>query len=109
MVDETTPVTSRIERVVTGLGMNYEGTDLTHLTSEGRVVFRNAFEGGRLSDDEVGTAELLSRTGAWTRGNGPTPYPLADGMHDHHVGIAMEESIRTGATVHTGEEAWSTS
>jgi predicted dehydrogenase len=108
MLDDTTPVASRIERAVTGLGMNYEGTDLTHLTFEGRVVFRNAFEGGRLSDDEVGTAELVARTGAWTRGDGAAPYPLADGMHDHHVGIAMEESLRSGAAVDTGEEPWAT-
>ena len=108
MLDDTTPVTSRIERAVTGHGMNYEGTDLTTLTFEGRVVFRNAFEGGRLSDDEIGTAELLAQTGAWTRGEGAAPYPLAEGMHDHHVGIAMEESARTGAPVSTGEEAWAT-
>jgi predicted dehydrogenase len=107
MLDDTTPVTSRIERAVTGLGMNYEGTDLTALTFEGRVVFRNLFEGGRLSDDDIGTAELLSQTGAWTRGDGDAPYPLAQGMHDHHVGIAMEESVKTGAAVHTGDEPWS--
>lgn len=86
--------------------MNYERTDLTHLSFEGRAVFRNRFEGGRLSDDDIGTALLLSRTGAWTRGDGAAPYPLAEGMHDHHVGIAMEESVRTGAPVHTGEEPW---
>lgn len=107
MVDETTPVTSRIERAVTGIGMNYEGTDLTHLSFEGRVVFRNAYEGGRLSDDDIGTAELLSRTGAWSRGEGPAPYPLAEGMHDHHVGIAMEQALETGGPVCTGEEPWS--
>jgi predicted dehydrogenase len=106
MLDDTTPITSRIERAVTGIGMNYEGTDLTHLSFEGKVVFRNRFEGGRLSDDDIGTAELLSRTGAWTRGEGPAPYPLAEGMHDHHVGIAMEESAKTGTPVHTGEEPW---
>jgi predicted dehydrogenase len=107
MLDDTTPIASRIERAVTGTGMNYEGTDLTHLTFEGRVVFRNVYEGGRLSDDEIGTAELLAQTGAWTRGDGPAPYPLAEGMHDHHVGIAMEESVTTGAAVSTGEEPWS--
>jgi predicted dehydrogenase len=107
MLDDTTPARSVLERAVTGHGMNYEGTDLTHLSFEGRVVFRNRFEGGRLSDDEIGTAELLSRTGAWTRGEGPAPYPLADGMHDHAVGIAMEESLTTGAVVQVGEEPWS--
>ena len=106
MIDATTPVTSRIERSVTGIGMDYEGTDLTHLTFEGRVVFRNVFEGGRLSDDDIGTAALLAATGAWARSDGPAPYPLADGMHDHHVGMAMEEAATTGEPVRTGEEPW---
>ena len=42
MADNVTPVTSRIERSMTGMGMNYEGLDLTHLSLDGRVVFRNA-------------------------------------------------------------------
>ena len=106
MVDATTPVTSRIERAATGTGMNYEGLDLTHLSFDGRPVFRNRFAGAALSDDDIGTAELLARTGAWTRQEGPAPYPLADGMHDHHVGIAIEEAAESGEVVRTGEEPW---
>ena len=108
MLDDTTSVTSRIERAITGVGMNYEGSDLAHLSFEGRIVVRNAFRGAALSDDDLGTAELLAATGAWARGEGPAPYPLAEGMHDHHVGIAMEESAASGTTVRTGEEPWST-
>jgi predicted dehydrogenase len=107
MIDATTPVTSRIERAVAGVGMNYEGVDLTHLSFDGRPVFRNRFEGGGLTDDDIGTAELLARTGAWARDEGPAPYPLAEGMHDHHVGIAIEEAATSGAPVHTGLEPWS--
>jgi hypothetical protein len=86
--------------------MNYEGTDLTHLSFEGRVVFRNRFEGGRLSDDEIGVAELLAATGAWARGEGPAPYPLAQGLHDHRVGLAVEEAARTGTAVVVADEPW---
>ncbi|MCU1474819.1 MAG: oxidoreductase [Amnibacterium sp.] len=106
MADPVTPVVSRIERAVTGIGMNYEGTDLTHLSFEGRVVFRNRFEGGRLSDDEIGVAELLATMGAWTRGDGPAPYPLAQGLHDHRVGLAVEEAARTGSAVVVEDEPW---
>jgi predicted dehydrogenase len=106
MIDEVTPVTSRIERNSTGLGMNYEGTDLAHLSFEGRVVFRNRFPGVALSDDDLGTAELLSSTGAWTRGDGPAPYPLAEGLHDHRVGLALEESAERSTTVEIGDEPW---
>lgn len=109
MIDDVTPVTSRIERTSTGTGMNYEGAELAHLSFEGRVVFRNRFGGAPLMDDDLGTAELLAATGAWTRGDGPAPYPLAEGLHDHHVGLAIEESAETGAPVRTGDEPWATS
>lgn len=106
MIDEVTPVTSRIERAVTGVGMNYEGTDLAGLTFEGRMLFRNRFRGAALMDDDIGTGELLNAMGTWTRGEGPAPYPLREGLHDHHVGLAIEESARSGAPVRTTEEAW---
>ncbi|WP_202878496.1 Gfo/Idh/MocA family protein [Kribbella jejuensis] len=41
MLDPTTPSASRLERGSTGIGMNYDGLDLTHLSLDGRVVFRN--------------------------------------------------------------------
>lgn len=68
MADEVTPMTSRLERAGTGTGMNYEGLDLTHVSLDGRVVWRNAFEGARLSDDDLAVAQLLAQTGAWVRG-----------------------------------------
>lgn len=106
MVDDVTPVTSRIERVMSGHGMNYQGLDLQHLTVDGRVVYRNTFEGGRLNDDEVAVAALLDRMGAWVRGDSEPPYPLAEAMQDHQIGIAIEESASTGAPVTTTVEAW---
>jgi predicted dehydrogenase len=106
LVDGVTPVTSTISRVRSGVGMNYEGADLQHVTLDGRVVFRNEFEGGRLNDDEIGVARLLSATGAWARDEGEAPYPLAQGMIDHQVGIAIEESATTGGAVTTTREPW---
>jgi hypothetical protein len=86
MADAVTPMTSRIERSVSGVGMNYEGMDLTHLSLDGSVVFRNEYEGGLLSDDDVGVAVLLDQMRAWTRGESPPPYPLAEACHDHAIG-----------------------
>ena len=107
LADAVTPVTSTIERVISGFGMNYEGSELQHMVLEGRVVFRNEFEGGRLNDDEIGVATLLAGMGAWIAGDGEAPYPLADAMVDHQIGIAIEESAETGAPVTTTVEAWS--
>lgn len=106
MADDVTPVTSRIERSMTGMGMNYEGLDLTHLSLDGRVVFRNAYEGARLSDDDIAVAALLDQTGAWTRDEAPPPYPLAEACHDHAIGLAIGESVGSGGPVTVGEQPW---
>ena len=106
MIDEVTPITSRVTRVMSGHGMNYEGLDLQHLTLGDRVIYRNRFEGGRLNDDEIAVAELLDRTGAWVRGAGEPPYPLAQAMQDHQIGIAIEESATTRSAVTTTVEPW---
>lgn len=106
MVDEVTPMTSRIERAGTGVGMNYEGLDLTHLSLDGRVVWRNAFEGARLSDDDLGVAALLTRTGAWVRGDGKPPYPLAEACHDHVIGLAIDRAVESGDAVRVERDVW---
>ncbi|MER7245541.1 Gfo/Idh/MocA family oxidoreductase [Kribbella sp. NPDC000426] len=106
MLDPTTPVTSRLERVSTGVGMNYEGLDLTHLTFEGRVVFRNPYRGVSLSDDDIAVATLLEKTGDWVRGDGPPPYPLAEACQDHLIGLAIGASAERGESVATTREAW---
>ena len=107
MADPVTPVVTRIERAMTGHGMNYEGLDLTHLSLGGQIVFRNDYEGARLSDDDIAVATLLDRSGAWARDEGAPPYPLAWACQDHCIGLAIQESAATGAPVRTGREAWS--
>jgi predicted dehydrogenase len=107
MADEVTPVTSPIVRAGTGLGMNYEGLDLTHITLDGSVLFRNPYEGARLSDDDIGVAELLTRTGRWVLDGAEPPYPLAEACQDHLVSLAIDEAAATGAVVRTETEPWS--
>ncbi len=106
MVDEVTPMTSRLERASTGLGMNYEGLDLTHISLDGRVVFRNSFEGARLSDDDIGVATLLAQTGAWVRDEAEPPYPLAEACHDHLVSLALGEAVESGGRVRVEPDVW---
>jgi predicted dehydrogenase len=59
-----TPVESHLVRRQTGIELNLEGVDLDHISLDERVVYRNPFRGTRLSDDDVGVAALLERTGA---------------------------------------------
>src|SRR3954465_6499596 len=73
MLDASTPVTSALTRRQTGHDLNLEGLDLKHISFDGRVVYRNPFPGARFSEDDLAVAELLERTGAWARGEGPEP------------------------------------
>jgi hypothetical protein len=49
---------------------------------------------------------LLQAMAAWVRGDGPAPYPLAEGAHDHLVALAIEEAAATDRTVTTTTEPW---
>jgi predicted dehydrogenase len=106
LADPTTPVASAFEYRRTGIDLNLEGNDLQHVSLDGRVLYRNPFAGTRLSEDDVAVADLLERTGAWARGEGPEPYPLADGLQDHLISVAIGESIETGRDVEVAREAW---
>ena len=106
LTDPITPVTSTLTRRQLGIDLNLEGVELAHISFDGRVVYRNPFPGARLSDDDVAVAAILRDTGQWARGEGPAPYPLADGCQDHLLGLAIDEAARTGAPVTTGRENW---
>jgi hypothetical protein len=58
-------------------------------------------------DDEIAMATLLERTANWVRGDGPEPYPLAEGVQDQQIALAIEESADSDTTVTTSGEAWS--
>ena len=107
LVDPWTPVESSLERRQAGLDLNLEGVDLQHVSFDGRVLWRNAFAGARFSEDDLAVADLLAATGAWARGEGPEPYPLAEACQDHQISLALGESIRTGSSVTTSVEGWS--
>jgi predicted dehydrogenase len=106
MADPTTPVESFLVRRQSGIDLNLEGFDLDQVSFEGRVVYRNAFQGARLADDEIAVATLLEQMAQWCRDEAPPPYPLAEACQDHLIGLAIGESVRTKASVTVGQEAW---
>jgi predicted dehydrogenase len=67
-------------------------------------VFRDPWRVFRFHDDEIATARLLRATADWVRGVAAPPYPLVEGLHDHRIGLAIEEAARTGATVTVDDE-----
>jgi len=106
LVDPITPVESPLMARRTGMDLNLEGNDLVHISVDGRVIYRNPFVGTRLSEDDIAVAAILRDTGAWARGEGPEPYPLAEGCQDHAIALAVEESARTGSDVRVAGEPW---
>ncbi|MEV4757050.1 Gfo/Idh/MocA family oxidoreductase [Micromonospora sp. NPDC049559] len=106
LADPTTPVESALVRRQTGIDLNLEGLDLKHISFDGRVVYRNPFAGTGLSDDDIAVADIMVRTGAWARQEGPEPYPLAEACQDHLISLAIGESARTGRPVVTTREPW---
>ncbi|MBK5248873.1 MAG: Gfo/Idh/MocA family oxidoreductase [Actinomycetales bacterium] len=106
LLDPRTPVESQLMRRQTGIDLNLEGFDLDHISLDGRVLWRNDFLGARFSEDDLAVAALLAGMSAWCRGEGPEPYPLAEGCQDHLIALAIEESARRGESVKTTEEAW---
>ena len=107
LLDPTTPVESRFARRQLGYDLNLEGVGVDTIAFEGRVLYRNPFPGTRFSDDDLAVATILRDTALWARDQAPAPYPLADGCQDHLLGLAIEESARTGQAVTTAREAWS--
>ncbi len=100
------PVTSPIVYRRTGVDMNLEGNEVVHTSFDGCVIWRNPWVGTNLSEDDIAVASHLAAVGRWARDEGPAPYPLAQGCQDHAVGLAIEESARTGADVKVESEVW---
>ncbi|WP_156155938.1 Gfo/Idh/MocA family protein [Demequina phytophila] len=100
------PVESRIEHRRTGVDLSLEGNALFHSSFDGSVIYRNAWHGSRMSEDDLAVAQILLDMGLWARGEGPAPYPLAEGLWDHALSLAILESAETGRDVVVGDEAW---
>lgn len=100
------PVPGHLEHRRTGRDLNLEGNALWHTAFDGEVVYRNAWHDSRMSEDDLAVAQILEDMGRWTRGDAPEPYPLAQGLWDHALSLAMIESARTGGDIRVEDVAW---
>ncbi len=100
-------VRTPLVRRQTGHDLDLIGYDTEHIAFDSEIVYRNPYIGHRWMDEEIAMASLLERTAAWVRGEGPPPYPLAEGAQDQQIALAIEESADTDRTVVTSTEAWS--
>lgn len=106
IVASRTIVRSPLVRRQTGYDLNLDGFDTDHITLGAEVLYRNPYRGRRWNDEEVAIASLLEAMAAWVRGDGPPPYPLAEGAQDHRVALAVEEAAESGELMVTTSEAW---
>jgi hypothetical protein len=92
MTGPRTLVRTPLVRRQTGYDLDLIGYDTEHISLGSEVLYRNPYPGRRWMDDEIAMATLLERTASWVRGEGPEPYPLAEGAQDQLVALAIEES-----------------
>src|SRR5882757_5710305 len=103
---DRTIVRSPIVRRQTGYDLDLDGFDTDHITLGSEVLYRNPYQGRRWNDEEIAIASLMEDTATWVSDNGPEPYPLADGIHDHRIALAIEEAADLGTTVRVADEPW---
>ena len=106
MTEPRAVVETPLVRRQSGHDLSLNGYDTEHITFGSQVLYRNPYPGRRWMDEEIAMATLLERTAEWVRGEGPEPYPLAEGAHDQQVALAIEKSAETDTTVTTSVEAW---
>jgi predicted dehydrogenase len=97
---------SSLTRSQLGYDLNLDGYDTEHIAFDGSVLYRNPFLGLRLMDEEIAIASLMTATGAWSREEGPAPYPLAEGCQDHLIALAIDQACAAGTVVTTQVGPW---
>jgi hypothetical protein len=52
--------------------------------------------------------DLLARMGAYVRAGaaGPGPYPLAQGLQDHYLGLLIRQACESGQPVAATPQPW---
>jgi predicted dehydrogenase len=97
---------SPLLRRQSGYDLDLEGYDSESIVLDGEELWRNPFLGLRLSDEEIAILTLLVATAAWSRDEGPAPYPLAEACQDHALALAVDESVAAARPVELAAAPW---
>jgi predicted dehydrogenase len=103
--DATTPVTMEFRRHEMGQDSNLEGLGFIGITLGPEWVVRTEFPGASLADDDLAIAICLVRMAEYI-GGGPGFCDLAEGVHDHHLGLMIGEAVASGAAVEVPGHLW---
>jgi predicted dehydrogenase len=106
LLDVRTPVASALSRRQTGIDGDLEGSDLDTIGLDGEILYRNPFQGLRLSDEEIAIATVVVRMAAWVRGDAEPPYPLAEACQDVLIALAIDQSATSSAAVRLELQPW---
>jgi predicted dehydrogenase len=103
---DRTIVRTALVRRQTGYDLDLDGFDTDHISCGAEVLYRNPYQGLRWNDEEIAIASLLGDTAAWAVGEGAAPYPLAEGLQDHRIALAVDEAADADAVARVAVEAW---
>jgi len=106
MTGPRTLVRTPLVRRQSGHDLDLSGYDTEHITAGSELLYRNPYPGRRWMDEEIAMATLLEAMAAWVHGEGPEPYPLAEGLQDQRLALAIQEAADRDVTVTTAAEAW---
>jgi predicted dehydrogenase len=99
-------VNAPIVRRQSGYDLDLDGYRTDHISFNSDVVYKNPFIKQSWSDEEIAIATMITKMASWVAETGPAPYPLAEGIHDQRVALAIQESLEKSCAVTTGKEAW---
>ncbi|WP_312883256.1 Gfo/Idh/MocA family protein [Paenibacillus germinis] len=105
--DFRTPIQLELRRLNAGENGNLEGYYHKGILAGDKWVYRNPFQPGRLSDDEIAIATCLQKMGDYVQGE-PSFYSLAEAAQDHYLGMMITHAVKSGETVQTTKQSWAT-
>ena len=103
--DATTPVTLELRRHAMGQDGDLRGLGFEGITAGPDWIVRTEFPDARLMDDELAIATCLRRMSEYLDG-GPGFCDLAEGVHDHYLGLMIDAAVASGAPVHVAGHLW---
>jgi predicted dehydrogenase len=101
----TTPVTLELRRHAVGQDGDLSGLGFEGITAGTDWVVRTEYPGARLMDDELAIATCLELMSEYLDG-GPGFCSLAEGVHDHYLGLMIAAAVASGSPIHVPGHLW---
>lgn len=98
--------TSPIIRRQTGYDLDLDGYRTDHIAFESEILYKNPYVRQSWSDEEIAIATCMKLMTDWVNDVAPEPYPIAEGIQDHHIALAIHQSVDEDRTVITSAQPW---